>query len=138
MAREITLVCRECGRECGPGFRYVCGECFGPLDVKYGGAEPTRAGIAAGPQTYWRYAELLPVMDRRHVVDIGAGMTPLTRAKRLGEALGLKNLYVKNDSVNPTFSFKDRPAGVAVSRSRELGLPAVGCASTGNLRPPSS
>lgn len=133
MAREITLACRECGREYDPEFRYVCAECFGPLDVAYAGAEPSRARIGAGPKTYWRYGELLPIVDRRHIVDIGAGMTPLTHARRLGEALGLSRLYVKNDSVNPTFSFKDRPAGVAVSRSRELGLPAVGCASTGNL-----
>lgn len=133
MARRIELVCRECGKVHEPTFRYVCDECFGPLDVRYVGATVSKAGIAAGPQTFWRYFELLPIMDKKNIVDIGAGMTPLTRALRLGKKLGLDNLYIKNDSVNPTFSFKDRPAGVAVSKSVELGLPAVGCPSTGNL-----
>lgn len=133
MTRRIELVCRECGTVHEPTFRYVCEECFGPLDVRYVDASISRAVIESGPQTYWRYFELLPILEKKNIVDIGAGMTPLTRAKRLGKELGLDNLYIKNDSVNPTFSFKDRPAGVAVSKSVELGLPAVGCASTGNL-----
>lgn len=133
MTRQINLVCRECGAVHEPAFLYVCGECFGPLDVKYVNATITRADIASRGQTYWRYYELLPILDKKNIIDIGAGMTPLIHAKRLGEKLGLDRLYIKNDSVNPTFSFKDRPAGVAVSKSVELGLPAVGCASTGNL-----
>jgi threonine synthase len=75
----------------------------------------------------------LPIADKGNIVSLNAGLTPLQRADRLGNSLGLKSLYVKNDSVNPTFSFKDRPAGVAVSRAKETGLKAVGCASTGNL-----
>ena len=133
-AGKIVLACRECGRRAAPEFRYVCSECFGPLDVAYEDVPSLSPGTFDGrPQTYWRYFELLPLEDRSNIVDIGAGMTPLIRAERLGEELGLSNLYVKNDSVNPTFSFKDRPAGVAVSKSKELGLSSVGCASTGNL-----
>lgn len=128
-----SLVCRECGRRYDMTFRYVCEECFGPLDVAYDISPVSRDAISAREHTYWRYAELLPVMHRSNIVSIGAGMTPLLRAERLGERLGLRNLYLKNDSVNPTYSFKDRPAGVAVSKARELGLKAVGCASTGNL-----
>ena len=134
VAGKIVLACRECGRRAAPEFRYVCSECFGPLDVAYEDVPSLSPGTFDGrPQTYWRYFELLPLEDRSNIVDIGAGMTPLIRAERLGKELGLSNLYVKNDSVNPTFSFKDRPAGVAVSKSMELGLSSVGCASTGNL-----
>ena len=134
MGRTVGLRCRECGREYDPSFRYVCDDCFGPLDVWYGGLPRLSGGTFAGREkTYWRYHELLPIADKSNIVDIGAGMTPLIRAAKLGEELGLNRLYIKNDSVNPTFSFKDRPAGVAVSKAREFGLPAVGCASTGNL-----
>ncbi len=132
MART-SLRCRECGKGYETAFRYVCDECFGPLDVAYDFPRLSRDTFAGREQTYWRYFELLPVEDRSNIVSIGAGMTPLTRAVNLGRELGLDNLYVKNDSVNPTFSFKDRPAGVAISKARELGLSAVGCASTGNL-----
>jgi len=83
--------------------------------------------------TYWRYFELLPIEDKKNIVSIDAGFTPLTKAENLGKVLGLNNLYIKNDSVNPTYSFKDRPAGVAISKAKEFGLSAVGCASTGNL-----
>ena len=130
---RIGLQCRECGRESEPAFRYVCDECFGPLDVKYEPVRVDRDTFAGRENTYWRYFELLPILDKSNIVSIEAGMTPLLRAERLGEELGIRNLYIKNDSVNPTFSFKDRPAGVAVSKSREFGLSAVGCASTGNL-----
>ena len=134
MGRTVGLRCRECGREYDPSFRYVCDDCFGPLDVWYGDLPRLSGGTFAGREkTYWRYHELLPIADKSNIVDIGAGMTPLIRAAKLGEELGLNRLYIKNDSVNPTFSFKDRPAGVAVSKAREFGLPAVGCASTGNL-----
>ena len=128
-----SLVCRECGREYDMTFRYICEECFGPLDVSYDIKRMSPDAFAGREHTYWRYAELLPIRDRSNIVSIGAGMTPMIRADRLGEMLGLRNLYIKNDSVNPTYSFKDRPAGVAVSKARELGLKAVGCASTGNL-----
>lgn len=111
----------------------VCYECFGPLDVKYDFAHVTRETFAGRQQTYWRYFEMLPIEDKSNIVSIGAGMTPLIKAENLGKKLGLDNLYIKNDSVNPTFSFKDRPAGVAVSKAKEFGLESVGCASTGNL-----
>jgi threonine synthase len=128
-----SLKCRECGKEYEPQFRYVCEECFGPLDVIYKELSVNRHTFESREKTYWRYFELLPIADKNNVVSLNAGLTPLQVADKLGEKLSLKNLYVKNDSVNPTFSFKDRPAGVAVSRAKETKLRAVGCASTGNL-----
>ena len=128
-----SLVCRECGKEYEMTFRYICEECFGPLDVAYDIPAIRPDAFASREKTYWRYAELLPIRSTSNIVSIEAGMTPLIKAERLGRELGLDKLYIKNDSVNPTFSFKDRPAGVAVSKARELGLSAVGCASTGNL-----
>lgn len=131
-----SLKCRECRKEYEPQFRYVCEDCFGPLDVVYN--EDNIIGVnkhtfESREKTYWRYFELLPIADRSNIVSLNAGLTPLQAADKLGPKLGLKNLYIKNDSVNPTFSFKDRPAGVAVSRANETKLKAVGCASTGNL-----
>ncbi|MDI1494816.1 MAG: threonine synthase [Cenarchaeum symbiont of Oopsacas minuta] len=133
LAESIILQCRECKKEYTPEFRYVCDECFGPLDVKYPTVRIEKDRFANREQTYWRYHELLPILEKSNIVNISAGMTPLVHAKKLGAKLGLDNLYIKNDSVNPTFSFKDRPAGVAVSKSIEFGLSSVGCASTGNL-----
>ncbi|HJU14234.1 MAG TPA: threonine synthase [Candidatus Nitrosotalea sp.] len=133
MAKIKSLQCRECKKEYAPTFRYICEECFGPLDVTYDFPKVGKDTFANREHTYWRYHELLPIESKSNIVSIGAGMTPLIRADNLGEKLGLKNLYIKNDSVNPTFSFKDRPAGVAVSKAKEFGLAAVGCASTGNL-----
>ncbi|MFB5598340.1 MAG: threonine synthase [Nitrosopumilaceae archaeon] len=130
---KISLQCRECKKEYEPTFKYICDECFGPVDVKYDFPSITQDTFANREHTYWRYFELLPILDKVNIVSIDAGMTPLTKAEKLGEQLGLNNLYIKNDSVNPTFSFKDRPAGIAVSKSKEFGLSAVGCASTGNL-----
>ncbi|HEX7032760.1 MAG TPA: threonine synthase [Nitrososphaera sp.] len=128
-----SLKCRECGREYEPQFRYVCEDCFGPLDVIYKEQSVNRHTFELREKTYWRYFEFLPIADKNNVVSLNAGLTPLQNAEQLGKKLGLKNLYIKNDSVNPTFSFKDRPAGVAVSRAKETMLKAVGCASTGNL-----
>ncbi len=131
---RILLQCRECKKSYEPAFKYVCDDCFGPLDVRYDiPAAVSKDTFAGREKTYWRYFELLPIEDRSSIVSIDAGMTPLVKAEKLGDHLGLKNLYIKNDSVNPTFSFKDRPAGVAVSKAREFGMTAVGCASTGNL-----
>ena len=130
------LKCRECGAEYTPVFKYICEECFGPLDVIYDVPANLSKDTFASRQdkTYWCYFELLPIADKNHIVNIHAGFTPLQHAEELGTHMGnLKNLFIKNDSVNPTFSFKDRPAGVAISRSREIDLKAVGCASTGNL-----
>ena len=132
MART-SLQCRECKKEYESTFKYICDECFGPLDVKYDFPTVTKDTFSNREQTYWRYFELLPIENKSNIISIDAGMTPLSKAEKLGEKLGLKNLYIKNDSVNPTFSFKDRPAGVAVSKAKEFGLSAVGCASTGNL-----
>ncbi len=133
MAKIKSLQCRECKKEYAPTFRYICEECFGPLDVHYDFPTVNKYTFANREHTYWRYHELLPIESKSNIVSIGAGLTPLLKADKLGEKLGLNNLYIKNDSVNPTFSFKDRPAGVAVSKAKEFGLSAVGCASTGNL-----
>ncbi len=103
------------------------------MDVKYDFPSVSKDAFFGREKTYWRYFELLPIEQKSNIVSIDAGMTPLTKAEKLGEKLGLKNLYIKNDSVNPTFSFKDRPAGIAVSKAKEFGMSSVGCASTGNL-----
>ena len=130
-----SLICRECKKEYKPQFRYICEDCFGPLDVKY--IYPTNIKRelfeSRTEKTYWRYFELLPIKDKNNIVSINSGFTPLQKSTNLSTDLRLKSLYIKNDSVNPTFSFKDRPAGVAVSRAKEINLKAVGCASTGNL-----
>ncbi|HVD20839.1 MAG TPA: pyridoxal-phosphate dependent enzyme, partial [Nitrososphaera sp.] len=131
MGRIKSLKCRECLKEYEPGFRYVCEDCFGPLDVTYEELSISRHTFELREKTYWRYFELLPIADKSNIVSLNAGLTPLQYADKLGNKLGLKSLYIKNDSVNPTFSFKDRPAGVAVSRAKEIRLNAVGCASTG-------
>jgi len=130
---RTSLECRECKKEYGSTFKYICDDCFGPLDVKYHFPAVTKNSFSNRENTYWRYFELLPIENKSNIVSIDAGMTPLLKAENLGEKLGLKNLYIKNDSVNPTFSFKDRPAGVAVSKAKEFGMSSVGCASTGNL-----
>ncbi|MDH3764470.1 MAG: threonine synthase [Nitrosopumilus sp.] len=132
MAR-ISLQCRECKKEYESTFKYICDDCFGPLDVHYDFPSVSKNTFTNREKTYWRYFELLPIEHKSNIVSIDAGMTPLIKADKLGEKLGLKNLYIKNDSVNPTFSFKDRPAGIAVSKAKEFGMSAVGCASTGNL-----
>jgi threonine synthase len=114
----------------------VCEYCFGPLEADYDynaiRTSISRDSIAAGPRTIWRYRDLLPVEGER-VVDIGAGLTPLIRADRLARELGLRELYLKNDAVNPSYSFKDRPVSVASSKAIELGFDTIACASTGNL-----
>lgn len=133
MGNIKSLKCRECGKEYEPSLKYICDECFGPLDVAYGSIKVTRETFSSREKTYWRYFELLPIEDKSNIVSLNAGFTPLHRADGLAKTLGLKNLHIKNDSVNPTFSFKDRPAGVAVSKAKEMKLKAVGCASTGNL-----
>ena len=130
---KTFLQCRECKKEYDSTFKYICDECFGPLDVHYHFPTITKDIFTSREQTYWRYFELLPIVDKSNIVSINAGMTPLVKAEKLGKEIGLNNLYVKNDSVNPTFSFKDRPAGVAISKAKEFGLSSVGCASTGNL-----
>ena len=130
---KTFLRCRECKKEYDSTFKYICDDCFGPLDVHYNFPSISKDIFTNREQTYWRYFELLPIIDKSNIVSINAGMTPLVKAEKLGKKIGLNNLYIKNDSVNPTFSFKDRPAGVAISKAKEFGLSSVGCASTGNL-----
>jgi threonine synthase len=135
--RVLGLRCRECGQLYPAQALHVCELCFGPLEVAYDyeliRSLVTREGIERGPHTLWRYRELLPIEGDR-VVDSHTGWTPLVRAERLGRALGLNNLWLKNDTVNPTFSFKDRPVSIASSKAvYELGFDMIGCASTGNL-----
>jgi threonine synthase len=136
MAHVDGLRCRECGREYEVAPVYTCEWCFGPLEVTYDydaiGAAVSRERIAVGPASIWRYADLLPV-ERGHAVDLGAGFTPLVRADRLAAALGLGEVWVKNDTLNPTNSFKDRVASVALSKALEFGFKTAACASTGNL-----
>ena len=131
------LKCRECGREYDALAIHVCEFCFGPLEVAYDydaiAENTTRAGIESGPRSIWRYASLLPADGAGGRVDMGAGFTPLVKAENLGKRLGLKNLYVKNDTLNPTYSFKDRVVSVALSRALEFGFTTAACASTGNL-----
>jgi threonine synthase len=130
------LKCKECGQAYAVEAKYVCEYCFGPLEVAYDyeaiRGRMTRASIAAGPASIWRYAPLLPA-NAGTAVTLHEGFTPLVRAERLGRALGLDNLYVKNDAVNPTFSFKDRVVSIAASKAREFGFETLSCASTGNL-----
>jgi threonine synthase len=131
------LICRECGHQTPLAPVHVCTECFAPLEVEYDEAKlklVTRASIEAGPQTIWRYAGLLPAgQDLETRVDLGAGMTKLREAPNLAKALGMRKLWVKDDSGNPTHSFKDRVVSVALSAARAFGYETVSCASTGNL-----
>ena len=131
------LQCRECGREYPAQLQAGCEDCFAPLEVNYDydaiARVLTRDRIASRPNSMWKFRELLP-LESDPVVGQAAGATPLVRAGRLGRALGLDNLYLKNDSVCfPTLSFKDRVTSVAVNKALEFKLEAVGCASTGNL-----
>jgi len=136
MVHVNGLRCRECGREYSADPIYTCEWCFGPLEVAYDydaiRAATSREKIAAGPATLWRYADLLPVAGAA-AVDLGTGFTPLVRADRLGAELGLNDVWVKNDTRNPTNSFKDRVVSIALSKALEFGFKVAACASTGNL-----
>ena len=131
------LRCRECGAESPIAPLHVCDTCFGPLEVVYDyaaiGRVLTRERIASRPRNLWRYRELLPI-EGEPQAGLHSGFTPLVRADRLAAALGVRELYVKDDSVNhPTFSYKDRVVSVAISKAMEFGFDTVSCASTGNL-----
>ncbi len=136
MSYVECLVCKECGQTYEAKALHVCEFCFGPLEVRYDydaiAANISRESIAKGPLSIWRYRDLLPIEGDQYV-SLGAGFTPLVRAERLGNALGLSDLWIKNDTLNPTGSFKDRVVSVALTRARELGLKVAACASTGNL-----
>src|SRR5579859_3067294 len=132
-----SLLCKECKTSYPLEARYVCEQCFGPLDVAYAPRtvdDPAalRRRIQAGPHSLWRYSDFLPVQAPPHGV-LPAGWTPLVRADRLAEQLGIGELWIKNDAANPTHSFKDRVVSVALARARELGFQTIACASTGNL-----
>ncbi len=134
------LKCRECATEYALEARYVCSKCFGPLEVGYDHERlkdvgEVRRRIQGGPQNIWRYHDFLPLEGPQPKTRTGlpAGCTPLIRADRLAERLGLGEVWVKNDAHNPTHSFKDRVVSVAATRARELGFDTLACASTGNL-----
>jgi threonine synthase len=131
------LKCRECGKGYPKEALHVCEFCFGPLEVVYDydaiKSVLSKDVIASRRPNMWRYKELLP-LDGEPAVGFDVGFTPFIRAKNLGNALGVKELYVKNDAVNsPTLSFKDRVVAVAISKAREFGFKIIACASTGNL-----
>lgn len=136
-ATPIELACRECGTRYPAEPSSICEECFGPLEVSYDEEHlrrhVSRQTIAAGPETLWRYRSLLPVGPEDSLVDLGAGRTPLRRATRLGEALGIHELWIKDDTRNPTGAFKDRVVAVALTKAQAFGFKTVACASTGNL-----
>jgi threonine synthase len=132
-----SLRCKECETTYPLDARYVCERCFGPLEVAYAprtSADPAalRRRIQAGPHSLWRYSDFLPVQAPPRGM-LPAGWTPLLKADRLAEQLGLGEVWVKNDAANPTHSFKDRVVSVAIARARELGFETIACASTGNL-----
>lgn len=131
------LKCRECGREYPKEPLYVCEYCFGPLEVDYDYSEIkkklTKELISSRAKNLWRYQELLPI-DGEPIVGLQSGFTPLIKANNLGKELGMKELYIKDDSVcHPTLSFKDRVVSVAITKAKEFGFDTVACASTGNL-----
>ncbi|TDD29756.1 threonine synthase [Actinomadura sp. KC06] len=129
-----ALVCRECGTSRDLGPHYACEECFGPLEIAYDFGGVTRASIESGPRNIWRYKGLLPVPATiTDTPNTEPGFTRLVRADNLAESLGLQSLWVKDDSGNPTHSFKDRVVAVALAAARELGFKVLACPSTGNL-----
>ena len=135
MSYARALRCRKCGQEYPVQPLSLCDFCLSPLEVSYDykamAKAVTRERLAGGPMSMWRYQDLLSVEGE--VVDIGTGFTPLVKADNLGRELGLHELYIKNECLNPTYSFKDRPVSVAVTKAREFGFDTVACASTGNL-----
>ncbi len=136
MSYATGLRCRKCGQEYPLQPMRVCDFCLSPVEVNYDykamAGVLSRKKIAEGPFTMWRYRSLLPV-EGKEEIDIGTGFTPLLKADNLGRELGLDEFYIKNDCLNPTYSFKDRAVAVAVTKAREFGFDTVACASTGNL-----
>jgi threonine synthase len=137
IALPAALQCRICGQQYAVEPLTICEECFGPLEPAYDlqsiDGETFRAEVEAGPASLWRYEMLLPGGPSIERVDLGAGFTPLREADRLAERLGLERLWIKDDSVNPSNSFKDRVVTVATTMARAFGFEAISCASTGNL-----
>jgi len=132
--RAVALSCRECGERVELGPRYVCESCFGPLEVAYDFGTVTRADIERGPNSIWRYAPLLPVpADVASRPNLNPGSTRLVNARNLARELGIRSLHVKDDSGNPTHSFKDRVVAIALEAARSFGFTTLSCSSTGNL-----
>ena len=135
MSYARALRCRKCGQEYPLQPRNKCDFCLSPLEVTYDyqamAGVVSRQKIESGLRSMWRYRDLLPAEETE--VDVGTGFTPLVKADNLGRELGLERLYIKNDCLNPTYSFKDRPVSVAVTKAREFGFDTLACASTGNL-----
>ena len=136
MSYVLGLKCKECGHRVPVSPVHVCEQCFGPYEVEYDyeamKGKVTRESIARGPKSLWRYKDLLPV--DKPVTGFHSGFTPLKKAGRLAAELGVKDLYIKDDSCNyPTYSYKERVVSVAISKAVEFGFDTVGCASTGNL-----
>src|SRR3954471_7285311 len=131
-----ALKCKECSTAYPLEARYVCERCFGPLEVAYrppsSEAAALKRRIQAGPHTLWRYADFLPLEGPARSA-LPTGWTPLVRANRLAERLGLREVWIKNETANPTHSFKDRVVSIALARALELGFDTIACASTGNL-----
>ena len=137
MEKVLGLKCRECEREYPKEPLHVCEFCFGPLEVNYNYEEIqksiSRKSIEQGPESLWRYKDILPI-DGEPTDGLKSGFTPLIQANNLGDALGVKEIYIKDDSVcHPTLSFKDRVVAIALSKSKEFDFDTVSCASTGNL-----
>ena len=129
-----ALACRACGHRLALAAEFACPECFGPLEVAYDFGRITREQIERGPKSIWRYKDLLPVPTTvESFPNTDPGFTRLVRADRLGAELGIRNLWVKDDTGNPTHSFKDRVVAVALAAARELGFTVLACPSTGNL-----
>src|ERR1700754_3807792 len=134
LGNATGLTCRECGNTVELGPHYACSECFGPLEVGYDFPRLTRADIEAGPQNIWRYAPLLPVpQDIATRPTTEPGYTRLVRADGLAAELGMRRLWIKDDSGNPTHSCKDRAGAVALAAAPQMGFKVLACPSTGNL-----
>ncbi len=135
MSYARALRCRKCGQEYPLQPMSMCEFCLSPLEVVYDykamAKTVNRDKVAKGPLSMWRYRDLLPAEGKE--IDLGTGFTPLVKADNLGREIGLDRLYIKNDCLNPTYSFKDRPVSVAVTKAREFGFDTIACASTGNL-----
>ncbi|MDP2931387.1 MAG: threonine synthase [Chloroflexota bacterium] len=135
MSYARALRCRKCGQEYPVQPMSVCEFCLSPLEVVYDykamAKTVNRDKVAKGPLSMWRYRDFLPTEVKE--IDLGTGFTPLVKADNLGREIGLDRLYIKNDCLNPTYSFKDRPVSVAVTKAREFGFDTIACASTGNL-----
>jgi threonine synthase len=135
MSAFVGLRCHLCKAAFAAEAVYVCDKCLGPLEpvYDYGAVKLTRAEIAGRPKNLWRYRELLPIAGEPRT-GFNSGFTPLVRCVRLADRLGVRELYIKDDSVNhPTLSYKDRVVSVAATRAVELGFDVLACASTGNL-----